>query len=137
MAEKFLNIELATPTRKESVGQALSCSAPGVVGRFQVLPGHTDFISELGIGEVKVESTEGTRYFAASGGFLEVVNDRVLLLLEAAEAAENIDINRAEGSKDRAENRLNDRHNVDVIRAEAALQRALTRLKVAEKSSTR
>lgn len=138
MSEKFLNIELATPSKKESVGQAMSCSAPGVVGRFQILPGHTDFISELGIGEVKVEFTDGTRFFATSGGFLEVVNDQVLLLLEAAEAAEKIDIERAAKAKERAERRLKERTpDINVVRAEAALSRAVTRISIAEKSSTR
>ncbi len=137
MAEKYLNIELATPQRKQSIGEAKSCSAPGVLGKFQILPEHTAFISELTIGEIKIELPEMTQYYAVSGGFLEVLNDKVLLLLEAAEPAEEIDVDRAEQAKQRAEERLQEdmRPNVNVKRAEAALARAINRLKVAKKVS--
>lgn len=138
MAEKLLSVELATPDHKQNIGEALSCTAPGVLGKFQVLPGHTSFISELGIGEVKVALPEATRFYAVAGGFLEVLQNRVLLLLDTAEAAEDIDVARAQEAKDRAENRLANKStgNIDVTRAEAALARAINRLKVAQHAST-
>ena len=136
MAQKSLNIELATPTSKQSIGEAESCSAPGVLGRFQILPDHTDFISELAVGEVKIESTGKTQYYAVSGGFLEVVDNQVLLLLETAESAEQIDTQRAEKAKNRAVERLEKKDEaIDFARAEAALARALNRLKVAQRAS--
>lgn len=136
MAQKSLNIELATPTSKQSIGEASSCSAPGVLGRFQILPGHADFISELAVGDIKIESAGETQYYAISGGFLEVVDNRVLLLLETAETAEQIDIQRAEKAKERANERLQAKNPaIDIARAEAALARALNRLKVAQRAS--
>lgn len=94
-------------------------------------------ISELAVGEVKVVLPDGTKHFAVGGGFLEVVDNQVLLLLETAEAAEEIDVERAQKAKERADLRLSDRNpSIDVARAEAALARALNRLKVAAKVST-
>lgn len=136
MAQKYLNIELATPTSKKSIGEASSCSAPGILGKFQILPDHTAFISELAVGEIKIESGEKTQYFASSGGFLEVVDNKVLLLLETAEAADEIDVQRAEKAKERASQRLHSKDpGLDVTRAEAALARALNRLKTAQRAS--
>jgi F-type H+-transporting ATPase subunit epsilon len=136
MAQKHLNIELATPTSKRNIGEALSCSAPGVLGKFQILPDHTTFISELAIGEMKIELPEKTQHYAISGGFLEVVDNQVLLLLETAESAEEIDVQRADQAKERAQKRLHSFDSgLDVTRAEAALARALNRLKVAQRVS--
>ena len=140
MTEKSLNIELATPNKKLEIGLASSCSAPGVLGKFQILPGHTAFISELEVGEIKVELPDKTEYYAVSGGFLEVVQDRVLLLLESAESAQDIDIERAQQAIERAKDLLDRRNdpgeiNVEVIRAEAALARAINRLQVAHRNS--
>ena len=105
-----------------------------------MLPGHTAFISELEVGEVKVELPDATRYYAISGGFLEVVQDRVLLLLETAEAAEDIDVERAQQAKQRATDRLNQKSagntEIDFVKAEAALSRAVNRLNTASRNST-
>ena len=64
MREKYLSIELATPNKKVSIGQANSCSAPGALGKFQVLPNHAPMVSELGIGEVKIELPAKTHYYS-------------------------------------------------------------------------
>ncbi len=136
MREKYLSIELATPNKKVSIGQANSCSAPGALGKFQVLPNHAPMVSELGIGEVKIELPAKTHYYSVSGGFLEVVSNKVLLLLETAEAAEDIDVSRAEKAKIRAQERLEHKdEHINTLRAEAALARALNRLNVAQKAS--
>ena len=136
MAQDSLHIELATPASKSSIGEAQSCSAPGVLGKFQILPNHTAFVSELATGEVKVDLSGRARYFAITGGYLEVVDNKVLLLLEAAEAAEDIDVARAEQAKERAEHRLHSTDPaVDISRAQAALSRALNRLAIAGKAS--
>ena len=93
-------------------------------------------VSELAVGELKVEMPEKSQRYAVSGGFLEVLNNRVLILLESAEKAENIDTERARKAKDRAEKRLtNATTEVDLVRAEAALTRAVNRLKVAGRAS--
>lgn len=136
MAQDSLQIELATPASKSSIGEAQSCSAPGVLGKFQILPNHTAFVSELATGEVKVDLSGQARYFAITGGYLEVVDNKVLLLLEAAEAAEDIDVARAEQARERAEHRLHSNDPaVDISRAQAALSRALNRLAIAGKAS--
>jgi F-type H+-transporting ATPase subunit epsilon len=135
MAEKYMMIELATPSRKVNIGQAKSCTAPGVKGRFQVLPNHAAMVSELGIGEIKIELPEKIQYYAVSGGFLEVLNNRILLLLESAEAAQEIDVERAKSALERAKHRLKaERDKIDVVRAEAAMARALNRLRIAQKA---
>jgi len=131
--DKNLKIEVATPSDKRSYENAVSCSAPGVLGQFQVLPGHTALVSALGIGEVKIEFSDKTQSYAVSGGFVEVLDDKVLFLLETAEEAEDIDTDRAEKARKRAEDRLQDRSKINAVRAEAALARATNRLKVAKK----
>lgn len=131
--DKNLKIEVATPSDKRSYENAVSCSAPGVLGQFQVLPGHTALVSALGIGEVKIEFSDKTQSYAVSGGFVEVLDDKVLFLLETAEEAEGIDTDRAEKARKRAEDRLQDRSKINAVRAEAALARATNRLKVAKK----
>ena len=131
--DKNLKIEVATPSDKRSYENAVSCSAPGILGQFQVLPGHTALVSALGIGEVKIEFSDKTQSYAVSGGFVEVLNDNVLFLLETAEEAEGIDTDRAEKARKRAEDRLQDRSKINAVRAEAALARATNRLKVAKK----
>ena len=137
MEHKHLDIEIATPAQKESIGQAVSCSAPGAFGYFQVLANHAPLISELGVGELTVEQSDASHHYAISGGFLEVANNRVLILLESAEKAEDIDVDRAERAKERASQRLSaSEDNVDFIRAKAALTRAINRLKVAGRSAT-
>ena len=134
MAQDKLNVEIVTPVKRRVIEEALSCSAPGVLGHFQILPGHTAFISELSIGEIKIETPDQTSFYAESGGFLEVVDNKVLLLLESAESAEEIDVERASQAKARAEQRLQHPDaSIDIARAQAALARALNRLKVAEK----
>ena len=135
MADKYLSIEIATPSQKVDIGKAKSCSAPGILGRFQVLPDHSAMVSELGVGEVKIELINELQRYAVSGGFLEVTKNRVLLLLETAEAATEIDVGRAEQARDRARQRLDkERDKADVIRAESALTRAINRIKVAHKA---
>lgn len=138
MNQEYLNIELATPNGKRSIGQALSCSAPGVLGKFQILPNHTAFVSQLDVGSVKIEMPDKVQLFAVSGGYLEVVDNQLLLLLDSAEAAEEIDVERAGQAKDRADERLSRKSDktVDTVRAEAALSRAVNRLKVAQRAST-
>lgn len=132
-----MNVEIATPARKYSIEDVISCTAPGVMGNFQVLAGHTALISELSAGEVKIQMQDKTQYYAVSGGFLEVLDNRVLLLLEAAEPAEEINTDRATEAQERAKKRLETRSpDTDMIRAEAALSRAANRLKVAGRASS-
>ncbi len=135
MEANVLNIEITTPERKWVFDRAVSCSAPGVKGGFQVLYNHAPLLSQLEIGEIKIQLDDGSiSYFATSGGFLEVLNNKVSLLLETCERADEIDLERAQRAAERARERLKQRDpNIDFARARAALQRAINRMKVANK----
>jgi len=109
--------------------------APGVEGQLGILPHHTPLMTTLQVGELRVKKGGEEVSLAISGGFLEVRPDRVVVLADAAERADEIDLARAEEAKRRAEQRLSDRlvTGLDEARTEIALQRALARLSVGEK----
>jgi F-type H+-transporting ATPase subunit epsilon len=109
--------------------------APGVEGQLGILPHHAPLMTILQAGELVVRKGGEEDVLAISGGFLEVRPDRVIILADTAERAEEIDISRAEAAKQRAEQRLADRRapGLDEARCEAALRRAVARLTVAEK----
>lgn len=108
--------------------------APAIQGEVAILPEHAPMITPLNPGELRVrKGTEETAYFVA-GGFLEVLHDKVTILADAAEHAEEIDVARAEEARRRAQEALARRHEQpDVAAAEAALRRSLLRLRVAER----
>ena len=110
--------------------------APGVEGQLGVLPHHTPLMTMLTPGELCVRRGGEEFYLAISGGFLEVRPDRVIILADAAERVEEIDIARAEEAKRRAEERLH-APGADEARTEAALRRSLARLKVVERRRKR
>jgi F-type H+-transporting ATPase subunit epsilon len=108
--------------------------APGIEGELAILPHHAPLMTMLHPGELRTRKGTEEHFLVITGGFLEVRPDRVTVLADAAEHAEEIDIARAEAAKKRAEERLAHRTSeVDIARAEAALQRSLARLKVAER----
>ncbi len=112
--------------------------APGIEGQLGILPHHTPLMTTLQPGELRVRKSGEEFSMAISGGFLEVRPDRVIVLADAAERAEEIDLARAEEAKRRAQERLAQRTpEVNMAQAEAALRRALTRLKVAERRRRR
>jgi F-type H+-transporting ATPase subunit epsilon len=107
--------------------------APGVDGELAVLPRHAAFMTMLAPGELILKRGGEEMDFAVTGGFFEVLNDRVIVLADAAERAEEIDIQRAEEARERARVALERRESIeDQAAAQAALQRALIRLRVAE-----
>lgn len=128
-------LSVVSPDRVVYRGQAQSLVAPGVEGRFGVLSHHAPMVAELEVGEVEVVTGEGERLgLAVSGGLLEVTWEGVMVLADSAEAAGEIDVERARAARARAEERLHARPlDLDVARAQAALRRALNRLRVAEK----
>jgi F-type H+-transporting ATPase subunit epsilon len=138
MAENLLEIELATPEQFQLFENVISCSAPGVLGGFQVLLKHASLISQLEIGEIKIQTQGKDLIYSTSGGFLEVNNNKLHLLLDSCELASNIDLERAASAKKRAEERLETKsQDIDVDRAKLALLRALNRIKIAKKVSER
>ena len=111
---------------------------PGIDGELGILPHHTNLMTTLQAGELRVRRAGEEIYMAISGGFLEVRPEKVIILADAAERDEEIDLTRAEEAKRRAQERLAHRvPGIDVARAEAALARSLTRLKVAQRRRQR
>jgi F-type H+-transporting ATPase subunit epsilon len=137
MADTF-QLEVVTPARqvvREAVSEA---QIPVLGGYIGVLPGHTPLLAEMGIGELSYHVGNRVVSCTAIGGFVEVLSDRVIVLADSAERAEEINVARAEAARDRALKRLatlND-PNVDWKRAEESLQRAQVRLQVAARAST-
>ena len=135
MADTF-TLEVVTPTRlvvRETVSEAQIPVRGGYIG---ALPGHTPLLAELGIGELSYHVGNRVHSCTAMGGFVEVLGDRVIVLADRAERAEEIDAPRAKAARDRAQKRIatpNDR-SVDWKRAEEALERAQARLQVAAKA---
>jgi F-type H+-transporting ATPase subunit epsilon len=135
MADKIL-LEIITPERQVVQSLVDEVTAPGVEGYFGVLPGHTPFLTTLKIGEIAYKTDNITHYLAVCWGYAEVGPDRVIVLAETAEAAEEIDIDRAERARKRAEERLQQKaEDIDFDRARIALERALIRLQVASKKA--
>lgn len=134
---KTYRAEILTPDGPVFEGEVVSVILPGSDGIFQILQNHASLMSTLEIGEVVVrkENDQIERY-AISGGFVDVNHNKLILLAEAAERANQINLARVEAAKTRAEERLEDAE-MDHKRAEAALQRALNRLKVAQHAETR
>jgi F-type H+-transporting ATPase subunit epsilon len=128
-----LTLEIATPTRLVVSEQVDEVVVPGVEGYFGVLAGHAPFLTTLGVGELTYRKGRDEFHLAVAGGFCEVRNDKVIVLADTAERPEEIDRDRAERARQRAEQRLSGRsqEEVDYARAAAALARALTRLQVA------
>lgn len=108
--------------------------APGIEGQLGILPGHAPLLTMLQPGEMLVRKDGEETAMFVSGGFLEVMRDRVTVLADVAERAEEIDISRAEEAKSRAEEQLKERPaEMDLAAAEATLMRSLMRLKIAER----
>lgn len=132
-----LTLKLVTPHRLLFSGDVKSFVAPGKNGEFGIMPGHDPWLVALGMGPLTITSATGEEQsFFLNGGFCQIDDDKVDILGEVCEAAADIDLERAEGAKKRAEERIKiaakDDH-IDLIRAEMALHRALYRLDLAGK----
>jgi len=131
-----IRLEVVTPDRMVLSTDVDIVVATGTEGEFGVLHDHIPFLSTLQEGELRYRAGGQLHYMAVSGGFAEVLPDKVTILAESAEHAREIDIDRAERARERAEKRLSEakREEVDWARAESALKRAMIRLKVVEKA---
>lgn len=129
---RSLKLEVVTPERIVLSTEVDSLILPGVLGYLGVLPGHAPLVTQLTPGVVFYRSRGEEKRLAVSGGLAEITGEKVLLLADTAEKAEEIDVERAKRAKERAEQRLKERPpGVDIGRAEAALKRAIARLKAA------
>ena len=131
MADKYF-LEVVTPQEAVVSEDIQSISAPGSEGEFCALKGHTTFLTSLKTGGIRYKDASGKeRILFVSGGFVEVLPDKVTILAESAERREDIDLDRATVALGRAEKRLSGTTtDIDVVRAQAALQRALYRIKI-------
>jgi F-type H+-transporting ATPase subunit epsilon len=125
-----LNVEIVTPHGIVFKGALISCTAPGVNGQFQILSGHAPLLANLQIGEIKLRNSEGQKRLATSGGFLEVKDNNISIIVESAEFADDINVARAKEAEKRARKRLEEKDNIDLVRVDLALLRAINRLKV-------
>ncbi|SRR5690242_18038957 len=131
MAET-LQLEIVTPERLVERDTVEEIQIPGKNGYLGILPGHAPLITELGVGEITYKTNGRAYHLAVAWGFAEVLPNKVTILAETAERAEDIDIERARQAKQRAEERLRSGSTeVDFERAQTALERANTRLEVA------
>ncbi|MFY9843644.1 MAG: F0F1 ATP synthase subunit epsilon [Terriglobales bacterium] len=132
MADTF-QLEIVTPSRLLVKEAAEEAQIPGASGYLGILPGHAPLITELAVGVITYKASGATHSLSVAWGFMEVLPDKVTILAEAAERPDEIDVSRAQKSKERAEERLKSNDpEVDYTRAEDALQRAETRLNVAK-----
>src|SRR5215218_2045534 len=136
-----ITLEIVTPDRAIVNEQVDEVQLPGSEGYFGVLPGHTPLLATLQVGELWYRSGQEKHFLAVAFGFVEVLPDRVTVLAQIAERAEDIDIQRAETAKQRAEQRLSEaaqaQVDMDFERARVALMKSLMRLQVAARARTR
>ena len=138
MAESTFHLEIVTPEKILVSEDVDSFETTGTQGEFQILGGHTPFLTDLKIGHVIYTLSGQRTYISISGGFCEVKENRAVIIAHTAENASEIDMSRSEEAKKRAQTRLEskDDHNIDEERARLALLRALNRLRVAELPSS-
>jgi F-type H+-transporting ATPase subunit epsilon len=134
-----LRFELVSPERvvysDEGVDMVI---APGADGELGILPNHASLLTALGMGELRLRKGEEEESFAVHGGFLEVLGNRVIVMADVAEHADEIDLARSEEARERAERRYRDRpEGLDMARLQAALRRSRVRLKVARRRRRR
>jgi F-type H+-transporting ATPase subunit epsilon len=136
MLPESIQLIVVTPERQLLRGSVVEVTVPGLDGQLGILPGHAPLMTELGIGELSYRTSTSSQpvVLAVISGFAEVLPDRVTVLAETAERAEEIDLARAEEAKARAEKRLAAGDtNIDWDRANIALQRSIIRIQIARK----
>jgi F-type H+-transporting ATPase subunit epsilon len=129
-----LHLEVITPERRVYEDDVDMVVAPASEGYVGILPHHAPLFTMLGPGEFRVKKGGVEEVLAVFGGFMDVRQDRVVVLTDAAEHAEEIDAGRAQAAREQAQQALaaGQASAADELRARAALQRALVRLRVSE-----
>jgi F-type H+-transporting ATPase subunit epsilon len=129
-----LHLEIVTPEKQIFSGPVDKVTVPSTKGYLGILPGHAPLLAELQIGNISYKIGEREELISCSWGFLEVLPERVVLLAQTAESVSEIDMNRAEQARSRAERRLYSKDpNLDFARAELAMMRAIARLDAVKK----
>jgi len=129
-----IELQIVTPDKLLVKEQVDEVEIPGTEGYFGVLPGHTPMLASLAVGEMWYRKGQERTYLSLAYGFCEVLPERVTILAQLAERAEDIDVARAEEAKRRAEQRLAQARDVDYERARSALMKSLARLQVSSRS---
>ena len=131
-----IKLEIVTPEKTVVSEEAQIVMAPGSLGEFGVLIGHTPFFTTLKVGIIRYKDIKGEeRFVFVNGGFAEALPDRVTVLAESAERRRDIDVERAKSALKRAQERLEKagaREDIDFMRVRVALERAMQRIKLAE-----
>jgi F-type H+-transporting ATPase subunit epsilon len=128
-----IELQIVTPDKLLVREQVDEVEVPGTEGYFGVLPGHTPMLASLAVGEMWYRKGQEKTYLSLAYGFAEVLPDRVTILAQLAERAEDIDPVRAEEARKRAEARLANARDVDYERARTALAKSLARLQVSSR----
>jgi F-type H+-transporting ATPase subunit epsilon len=133
-----LTLEIVTPEHSVVSEQVDEVQIPGAEGSFGVLPGHTPLLATLQVGELWYRRGQETSYVAVSFGFAEVLPDRVTILAQIAESADQIDVTRAQTAEQRSQDRLaRPMAELDLERARLSMLKSLIRLRVAARTRTR
>lgn len=135
MSDKLIQLKVITPTRVFFEGEVKSfiVKTKGEVGEFAILADHAPITSSVGLGTLVLEMPDGSQKVTTLfGGYAIVQNNQAVLIAESAEWPDEIDSERAERSKERAEERLK-KEQIDIARARASLTRALVRLNLADR----
>ena len=133
-----LHLEIVTPDKLLVSADVDEIVVPGAEGYLGILPGHTPLLASLQAGELWYRTGTDKHYLAVLFGYVEVRPDGVTILANGAEAAEEIDVTRAQAAKERAEEALSSATaDMDIERARISLLRSIARLRVAERRRTR
>ena len=133
-----IRLEVVTPQKEVVNEEAQIIVAPGVLGEFGVLIGHTPFMTSLNVGTIRYNDAQGQEHCVfVSGGFAEALPDKVTVLAESAERRSDIDMDRAKSAMERAQKRIDEKsQDLDFLRAQMALKRAIHRVRLGESRSS-
>lgn len=133
-----IRLEVVTPQKEVVNEEAQIIVAPGMLGEFGVLIGHTPFMTSLKVGIIRYTDVQGQeRCVFVSGGFAEALPDKVTVLVESADRRCDIDMDRAQKAMERAQKRIDDKtEEMDFARAQMALERSIYRLRLGESRSS-
>ncbi len=137
MVEGKMMLDIVTPERKLVSAEVDEVTAPGFYGEFGVLPQHTPYLCQLGVGVLSYRTASARYFVSIIEGYAEVGPEKITILAESAERAEDIDTPRAEESRQRAQERMGGQktgEELDFARTELSLKRAIARISVANQS---
>ena len=132
MGRKF-NLEVVTPDAKFFDGETDMAILRTTEGDLGILFDHEPLVAPLKVGSIRIRQDDGAfRVASCASGFLTVAEEKVTVITDASEWADDIDLERAEAARERAEKRIREGANkeVDVLRAKAALERAANRIRL-------